>query len=756
MSRVLILSSDPAFKEKNSDVLRQAGLEVTAVADCLQGLQFLGKDKFGIVVIDTELSDMSGSQACRIIRQQTGVPIILLGTVAEHEVWAKAGELGFDLYLKKHVSPNELLARMQALLRHPPVERKPLTASQPSGLLGTKKPAMQLASKTPPQISSAKTPNLLSRFFGRPRLSESASPAVPAGKQLQQKLPQLPLDRESRKSPDNAESKQTGRAPKDIPGPASEQSRLQLPSQQTPVTQLKSELPPRGRDVHAQKRIKEDEEVNGQQDATLEAQPAAIFEDARILKLVDALVNGKLVDIAPTIDFNLKEGYSYPAVEGFIDTSGLDTINILSAMADAGVLIKQKYEKFNVDPEGLFQLVPVEHCPKDDSTNLIRGQLVEHFACGYVALDRDFRQESRYVCPKCRKEMRLIGTDYRNIGMHYQCQVDGEIFTTPVIKWRNLKTRKEWTLEELREVDVYSYSFNPDKRSWLEFLLKPKAQLVAFLQSRGYDVQEFAQLKGRSGAMHTFDILAVRDDILTKLDIGIGILAAGVGETEVGLEALFRFDTHAYDAGISYKVVIAIPKLGHEAANFAKRQMINAFESKTMDSVVSDITGVPTEKQKMGMDTQPEMNITPAAKNARSTIANFLRKKGYEVYEKALISGKSGVDHVFDIFARIDDRIIVPTIAVGIVSAGGGNQTDRDQATIFDAFSLDSGGIIHGSGDHPQVGMDQIAMFDAAAFDSGIRNKVFLGLPEIGPRARQYAKQQRIDVIEQKDLDKLV
>ena len=475
------------------------------------------------------------------------------------------------------------------------------------------------------------------------------------------------------------------------------------------------------------------------EDTAPEAQPAAgateiasIFDDFRALKLVDALVNGKLNDITPVIDFNLKAGYAYPAVEGLIDTSEQDTVNILNTLADAGVLIRQPYEKFYVDPDGLFQLVPVEHCPRDDSSNLIKGQLVEHFACGYVGLDRDFRQESRYVCPKCRKEMRLIGTDYRNIGIHYRCQDDGEIFTTPVIKWRNLKTRKEWTVEELKDVDVYSYRFNPDKRAWLEFQLKPKTQLVDFLKARGYEVQEYAQLTGRSGAVHTLDVLAVRNDILTRINLGIGILAAGPGETEVGLEALFRFDTRAYDIGLNYKVVIAIPKLGPEAMSFASRQMINAFEAKTLAAVVSDITGMqaPQVVPQSGVETGGQLDPEgkSAAGTARSLIVKFLRSRGYDVYDRALIIGKSCIEHVLDIFARRDDKIIAPTIAVGVVSSECGQP----------------------------VGMDAIAIFDAAAFDCGIRNKVILGLPEIGLQAKQFAKQQKIDVIEQKDLDKLV
>ena len=147
---------------------------------------------------------------------------------------------------------------------------------------------------------------------------------------------------------------------------------------------------------------------------------AAILEDARVVKLVDAMVNGNLFEINPDIDFNLKSGYSYPPVSDLLDTSELDTISILQALAENGILTRQLYEKFYTDPDGLFQLVPTERCPRCDSANILKGQLVEHFSCGYVGLDRDFKQESRYVCPKCRKDLRLIGTDYRNLGIHYR------------------------------------------------------------------------------------------------------------------------------------------------------------------------------------------------------------------------------------------------------------------------------------------------------------------------------------------------
>ena len=459
---------------------------------------------------------------------------------------------------------------------------------------------------------------------------------------------------------------------------------------------------------------------------------ADMIADARTLKLMDALVTGKLTEITPVVDITFKLGYAYPAVDGLTDTTDQDTVDILEELEKRSILIKRPFEKLYADPEGLLQLMPLESCAKCNSGNLVNGQLVEHFSCGYVGLDREFKQDNRYVCPKCHNELRLIGTDYRNVGMHYGCLDCNEVFTVPVMRWRNLRTRKIWSAGELKEIVVYSYTFSPDKKGWLEFQLKPKTELVEFLRLQGYQVQELAQLAGSSGAMHTVDILARRDDMLAKINLGIGILVAPPGEAEVGLEGLFKFDTMAYDIGLNYKVVIAIPRLSQEAINFANKQIIRVFEAKTLSKIVTDITGLPKSKvvmpgtQETGYPGGQQANRESS--NARATIVRFLRGRGYEVYETAKISGKSGSEHVFDIVARRDDKIITPTIAVAIAGDPSGQPVDANE----------------------------IAQFDSAAYDAGVRNKAFLGIPNVTAQAKQIARQQKIEILEWQDLGRLV
>jgi hypothetical protein len=447
-----------------------------------------------------------------------------------------------------------------------------------------------------------------------------------------------------------------------------------------------------------------------------------VWKDARMARLLDGLASGRITAISPSIDFAIKGGVTYPEVDSLIDTTGDETIKILEALADNEILEKKKVDKLRSDPEGSFQLVPVERCPNHDSGNLVKGQLLEHFYCGYVGLDRDFQNGYQLICPKCKRELKLIGTDYRNAGTQYKCLDGNEIFPLPVIKWRSLKTGRIWTDDELREVEIYSFGLISGKREWIEFQLKPKAQLVDFLRAQGYQVQELAQVQGTSGAVHTIDILATRDDKLAKFHLGIGILTALSGEQEISLDELFKFDTEAYDIGINYKVVIAIPKLSSEAIKFAERQKIGAFEAKDMEQLISYISS----RSRSTTKTTPAPKAHSLENGTLSRVVEFLQQRGYEVFEKAKVAGKSGADHIFDVFARRDDVIVKPTIAV-FMAVENGHTT----------------------------GVDKIAQFDAEAYDAGIRNKSVIGVPRIGPQARQFAKQQRITVLDENEIGSL-
>jgi hypothetical protein len=446
-------------------------------------------------------------------------------------------------------------------------------------------------------------------------------------------------------------------------------------------------------------------------------------------KIMDALISGRITEIKPKINFALKEGYSFPEIDHLITMSDGKSIRILEALARKNLLHKKYFEKLRIDPDGSLQLIPVERCSNCGSGNIASGKLIEHFHCGHLGLERDFLNEYKYICPKCKRELKLLGTDYRNVGIQHKCLNCGNISPSPNIKWLNVNTEKIWAEDELKEQVLYSYTLNEEKKEWLQFQLKPKTTLINLLRLKGYNVQEMAQIQGRSGASYTIDILATWDDGLVKFDLGVGIISARPGEKEISLSDVFSFDNKAYDIGLRSKVIIALHKLGNEATSFAKQQHIDIMDTNhlnDLNSFADDYAKISIAEQNKAKECiQREISTTS---DPIVQLSAFLVCHGYEVYPNYTLIGRSGTEHSFTIFATRNDFIVKPKLALTIATAENGKSVE----------------------------IEKLVQYDAAAYDTGITNKVFVAIPCLDIHAKQFAEYQHIKVLEKQEMDVLV
>jgi two-component system response regulator ResD len=87
-------------------------------ADCgHEGLKKFEKENVHLVILDIMMPDMDGWEVCKQFRERSDTPLIMLTakvTVADR---VKGLKLGADDYLTKPFHPDELLARIEALLR---------------------------------------------------------------------------------------------------------------------------------------------------------------------------------------------------------------------------------------------------------------------------------------------------------------------------------------------------------------------------------------------------------------------------------------------------------------------------------------------------------------------------------------------------------------------------------------------------------------------------------------------------------------
>jgi CheY-like chemotaxis protein len=103
-------------------VLEREGWGVTAVEDGHQALEMLKNNEFDLVLMDIQMPEMDGFEATRTIRLQENrsdrhLPIIAMTAYAVKGDREKCLEAGMDGYVSKPISPDQLRAEIETVLR---------------------------------------------------------------------------------------------------------------------------------------------------------------------------------------------------------------------------------------------------------------------------------------------------------------------------------------------------------------------------------------------------------------------------------------------------------------------------------------------------------------------------------------------------------------------------------------------------------------------------------------------------------------
>jgi len=122
---VLVVDDDIKTVELVKLYLTRDGYEVLTAYDGIEALRLARESHPDLIVLDLMLPDIDGLEVCRIIRQESDVPIIMLTARSTDQDKLTGLGLGADDYVTKPFSPKELAARVHAVLRRLPGERGP-------------------------------------------------------------------------------------------------------------------------------------------------------------------------------------------------------------------------------------------------------------------------------------------------------------------------------------------------------------------------------------------------------------------------------------------------------------------------------------------------------------------------------------------------------------------------------------------------------------------------------------------------------
>lgn len=123
MRRLLLVEDDPHVASFVRQGLEEEGYVVEWAATGGEGERHALADAFDVLVLDVRLPDVSGVEVCRVIRRHdAAVPILMLTALDAVEDRVAGLKAGADDYLPKPFAFEELLARLDALLRRAAIE----------------------------------------------------------------------------------------------------------------------------------------------------------------------------------------------------------------------------------------------------------------------------------------------------------------------------------------------------------------------------------------------------------------------------------------------------------------------------------------------------------------------------------------------------------------------------------------------------------------------------------------------------------
>lgn len=117
MASILIVEDEKNMQEIIAEYMRRGGHSCLTAEDGVDALMLLKNNPVDLMILDIMMPHLDGFSVCKLAREMSSLPIILLTARDGEEDKLKGYHLGADDYMTKPFSPKVLLAKTNALLR---------------------------------------------------------------------------------------------------------------------------------------------------------------------------------------------------------------------------------------------------------------------------------------------------------------------------------------------------------------------------------------------------------------------------------------------------------------------------------------------------------------------------------------------------------------------------------------------------------------------------------------------------------------
>ena len=121
MANILIVEDEKNMQEIIAEYMRRSNHTCFTADDGTDALMILKNNPMDLMILDIMMPNLDGFTVCKLAREISNLPIIMLTAKGSEDDKLKGYDLGADDYITKPFSPKVLLAKANALLRRSPV-----------------------------------------------------------------------------------------------------------------------------------------------------------------------------------------------------------------------------------------------------------------------------------------------------------------------------------------------------------------------------------------------------------------------------------------------------------------------------------------------------------------------------------------------------------------------------------------------------------------------------------------------------------
>jgi len=306
-----------------------------------------------------------------------------------------------------------------------------------------------------------------------------------------------------------------------------------------------------------------------------------IASDSRLIHLFEHLIMVESNSVLPP-SFDPCSGYFYPDIVKGSNVSPKESLEVANKIISLGLGTKEYHDQVLRCPYcGAEQIRVIFHCPFCNSTQLYKELLLEHIHDGVIGPISRFKRGGDLVCPNCGTKLAEEGRDYRTVGVWYRCLSCYKQADTPKIAYPCRSCGKEVTAHGLVISSVWALVINKEalkEFSRLHIVIRP---VVDLLRRSGYMTNSPATLTGRSGVVHSFDVLGLDK---TGKTVAVDIVVSKELLDESVIMSLFA---KVLDTSPTKTILVCIPGIVETAKKLASTYGITILEGPSINEAIA-------------------------------------------------------------------------------------------------------------------------------------------------------------------------